>query len=527
MEYCRFHPVDAATWYCSRCTFNVCDSCIDDGGMHKDESCFSCGGSITSLGAKNNAKPFWRRLEESFKYPLTKECMFLIGVVSFLSTLLSSIAQYVPFAIFPIYLLYGLMLKYCFSCLTLTARGKLTAPDITAAYGGGGMLLLKFFVIMVAAGLSVYIAQSFIGMGFGMLLGCFWVIGFPAIIINYSITEEIGSAMNPFSILKVVLSIGMPYVLILCFILVMTGSVSVINELLGGYSWLSEAFQSVTSNYYSVVIFHLIGYMVFQYQDQFGFVAREDEGPRKKIRPESEKALAKIEVFLKEGEYQRVIELYQLAIKKQPKERILLERFFKYLIATKDTKHLPDFADSYLRQAVDKGDDYNLSIYFQQIQTVLPKYLPSSPELRLSLAKNLYSRGDFKRVIKVLNKLHKLFPEFKGTAEAYALLAQSLERVPGMAESAKKYWFAAKKMGYVGEVIDSAAKASFDSRPLSAQLATKASLGKPSLKEGLVVEEGRSQGENIIADKIAKIAADKAAEKDRDEANKKPIEFEL
>lgn len=68
MDYCKYHPLTAATYYCDACDTKTCDTCCDDEKIKL--RCFSCSKQLESLGAVNYARPFWRRLEESFRYPL-------------------------------------------------------------------------------------------------------------------------------------------------------------------------------------------------------------------------------------------------------------------------------------------------------------------------------------------------------------------------------------------------------------------------------------------------------------------------
>src|SRR5690606_29870686 len=109
------------------------------------------GQALDPLGAANNALPFWRRLEESFRYPLKGGAAALVVVVS----LLMSTVIYLPLGWLWYLIVLGRFMKYCFSCLEHTARGKLLPPDITEGYGGGLSLLLNLLVMFVVAGAAI------------------------------------------------------------------------------------------------------------------------------------------------------------------------------------------------------------------------------------------------------------------------------------------------------------------------------------------------------------------------------------
>ena len=125
--FCKYHPIEAATYFCSRCQKYTCDSCSNEDTHSGGVSCFLCSRPLKSLGSAATEEPFWRRLDKSFKYPLNTYALVMIVGVS----ILSSILAYVPFAILWQLMLTGAMVSYCFACLKQTAIGNFTAPDIT------------------------------------------------------------------------------------------------------------------------------------------------------------------------------------------------------------------------------------------------------------------------------------------------------------------------------------------------------------------------------------------------------------
>jgi hypothetical protein len=113
MDYCKYHPISPATYLCESCKTTTCDSCVDYFTQHNSELCFNCGTQLNSLGAVNNAEPFWRKLDQSFKYPVKSQPLTLIIGVS----VLTSILMFIPFTFIWQILLTGCFVKYCFSCL--------------------------------------------------------------------------------------------------------------------------------------------------------------------------------------------------------------------------------------------------------------------------------------------------------------------------------------------------------------------------------------------------------------------------
>jgi hypothetical protein len=132
------------------------------------------------LGSGHSAVPFWRRLEESFRYPLNVQTLILIVGVAILMPILG----YLPFTFVWYLMVFGAFLKYCFSCLQNTAHGLMVAPDITEAYGGGLDLVGKLLVILIATGAVIFAAFNYLGGAIAGIVATILIAGLPATMIN-------------------------------------------------------------------------------------------------------------------------------------------------------------------------------------------------------------------------------------------------------------------------------------------------------------------------------------------------------
>lgn len=423
-SYCDYHPLAPATYSCESChTFN-CDNCVDE-GEHNIPNCFTCAKPVDHLGAVNSATPFWRRLEESFRYPLKGSAPGLILVVS----LLSSLAMYLPFGFVWSLMIAGSFLKYCFSCLENTARGRLIPPDISEGYGGGLTLLAKMLFMLLVAGFVVFGAYRFLGPQIAALLGFLMIVALPAVIIMYGMTEHVLESLNPLNLLRLIAAIGLPYGLLLAFIMIMSASVGVISEVLGSrFALMSGILQSAISNYYSVVMFHIMGYMIFQYQGELGFTAREDHGEVKAPRPARERMAAHIDIALKNGDYNLAVSLFRAGLKKYPEDRDFNRRYFEFLCAT--GRNVAAAADRYLNYLIRSDQEHQLQIIYKRVLQLDKDYQPASAALRHRLASACKQGGDPRTAVRLLNGLHRQYQDYPRLAEAYELMADALEDIP-------------------------------------------------------------------------------------------------
>ncbi len=435
MNHCKYHPLSGATYHCHNCTTFLCDKCVDD--SQRDRRCFCCSTPLESLGSGNTVPPFWRRLPEAFRYPLNSSSLSLIIGMAVLTFVLSLM----PFIAYVTVILYlfaaGSVMKYSFTCLERTALGEMKAPDVMDAYEGG-IRLLRQLILMTALLAGIVIAGGYyLGMTVGGFLLTIVVCAYPAMLIRFAITQSLLSALNPLNALSMIAAIGLPYGLLMAFLLIMVSSVAVLEGIIGNaVPALFHLLQGIISNYYTVVMFHLMGYMLFQYQTQLGYSARMDD--EDESRPEIEQLNAKLDVMLKEGYYEQLVAGFYQAFKQFPQETSFYDRYFEFLCACKKPALMKDFGELYLRLWLAKKRFDKLTVVYKQILFVVPDFAPLEPALRMQLAQQLHYQGDNKQAIKLLNGMHKLYPEFSGLGEAYSLLAKALEQTPGMQAQAEK-----------------------------------------------------------------------------------------
>lgn len=447
MKVCEYHPLSGASYHCAECAVSLCETCCDEQHPHVMH-CFVCHQPLQAVPANNGAEPFWRRFDKAFRYGLSRQALILVGGVSLVTTF----AGFLPFSLLWYLLAFGALMKYSFSCLQATANGQMTPPDIATAFGGGLSLLLRLLGIVIATLLSVALAFSLLGPVIGGIVGIVAVAALPASLIIFAMTDRIGDAVNPLGALQLMSTVGLPYGLLLAILLVMSGSVQVISELFGAnLSWLALSLNSMVSNYYTVVTFHLMGYMLFQYQDELDYVSpalRERPLPRE----QDEWCIAKAQVLLKAGEIDKAAGLLSDACQKHPGSEKLHEHCFEFLLATSHPAKpsrgecLRSFADRYLSLLLRRKLHFKLAPSYLRIRQRLPDFVPATPSVRHALAQACEKAGEARLALNLLNGLHRQFPDYKALIPAYELMAQLLDRQPATRPQAEKCRALLKKL---------------------------------------------------------------------------------
>lgn len=436
MKYCRYHPLTPAAHKCNYCQISQCDYCVDEGVEGSNGRCFICCNEVESLGARYSAVPFWRRFQEIFRYPLKAETIvFIVGIA-----LLNILIVFLPFTILWFLILLGIFMKYCFSCLEKTAKGSIVPPNITSAYAGGIVLALKLIMILFIVGGSTVGLQIWLGTATATFFGVLAICCCPAIIINFSLSESVIDAVNPLKIAYLITAVGLPYGLLLAIILIMSASVSFINQLISSEaSFVSLGLQMIVSNYYTIVIFHLMGCMLFQYQGRLGFIARQENVTSQSVRSEADIILAKIEVYVKEGYYDEALMMFQESLKAHDKNKVLHDKYFKLLLATKNLPIIDIFVPIYIKFLVENNATDQLTLAYKRILKVYPKFVPKAPADRLLLAQECQASGDSLSVVRLLDGLHHSSPDYNNLLIAMDLMLEALRKLPHLSEKAQEF----------------------------------------------------------------------------------------
>lgn len=437
MSHCKYHPLKPASYYCRNCKIFTCDVCCDENPASDDlesRRCFNCAQPLTYLGAAYSVEPFWRKLNQIYRYGFKKEALLLIA----LTTALSFIAEYYQFTI--LLLIPAIfLLRYSFQCLENTAAGKMEAPSMKESLEGGVQLLVQVIAIG-GLGIALIIAVgSFFGLELAVITLCFVLIVLPANFILLAVNGDIAEAISPSNIVQLIKSTGAAYIVMLVFLFIMSSSLLVLSSIIGTeHQNIQIIANNLVSGYYCIITFHMMGYLVFQKQDALGFYAA-DSSVSHDPRTELQIKTAQIEVLVKEGRYALAIEIYSELLPKNYNNLSLWEKCFKLICGVRDQDALVRFSDNYLPKIMSRGDEYATANAYRAIIAVIPNYQPSKADICTDLARDLFNQGNYKAVIKVLNNFHKRFNNKEATFEAYTLLANALAKTPALAHKAESY----------------------------------------------------------------------------------------
>ncbi|WP_154715111.1 B-box zinc finger protein [Neptuniibacter caesariensis] len=434
MDYCKYHPTVAATFKCKHCDMTLCDQCVD----HSEDGirCFICGEELESLGAGHDITPFWRRLDKAFKYPMNRETMLLIVIASVVSSFGALIGGISGFVL-------GLIVtaattKFSFMCLQHTADGKLECPEAKESLSGGLKIVLHFIAIFIFISLMIYGVSQSLGETASVIAILFWTISLPAIFVSYARNESIIDAINPIEIIKLVSALGGSYFLLLLFLSIMAASVGTLNHILSDFYFFSTVLQSIVSYYYLVVIFHLMGYLIFQKQKKLGFVSRFDDDDALFSRPESQRESAKLNVLAKAGKFDELEATFRDLVKSNPDDLFLSQKMMDFFEAAKKYDRVDSYFPGYLDLIEKNNRAGQAVILYQKLTHKNPDYQLATAETRFRLANLCLAASKPALAVKLINGIHRDHPDFTDMVAAYETMLAALKEIPGRGMQAEK-----------------------------------------------------------------------------------------
>lgn len=438
---CKFHPVELAINHCRCCDADYCESCSDESAARavtataakkSGHQCFVCNKPMTPLKGVQRIAPFWSRLPDVYRYPFNIGAVSALLIVSVLSAFLgnSGLLLIIPSI--------AIML-YSFACLRETAMGNLKAPGVEACFEGS--IAPVFYVLIVILVLGFGAASAFgLGSGFGILAVALYVLVLPAAIILIAVKKELLPALNIFALLSVIKSTGISYFVMLLFIIIMMSSVFALMSFFGGQanSFLGLFFESLISNYYSLVVFHIMGYLVYQNQEALGFKTKA-QSIELSDRSDSDRTKAKIEILIKAGDYDTAQKIARKQLSAPEATLWDWSRTFTLMCVSTPSAETALFFNQYASKLEAVGEVDKVADAYTQLKKNQPKFVVKDHQQRLSIAQSLFDMGQYPPVVNMLHLFHQESDNSIQVNKALKLLSDSLLLIPGREKLANQY----------------------------------------------------------------------------------------
>ena len=423
---CNYFPDNPASWLCNSCHAQYSERCIPSGHSprwgRRGPGCIRCNSELRYLGSATGAKPFWQMLPHFFRYPLHLNSLFVIIGLALGSLLLGKGLLTLFLALFGM----AVIIKYSFAIIETRGSGKTKPPGLGEVLGGDKEhLFLKQMAVLFLLGVAVGFAYR-VGEFVGMLVGGFITLAMPASIMLLAVEKSVTRALNPFALLSLMFAVGWPYILLwLCVQIISAGPYYSFGFLLTALpETLVIPMLIAISVYFTFVLYAMLGYVLFEYQQELGFESTASDDELDERAFEKAKALGEASVLIKEGEYDRARASLRKALDIVRDDIELHQHYHKLLMLLDDDTALANHAEFFIdlaqrNNALSKGVPVLLDV-----QTRVAGFQLKDIKLALQLARLLQLQGQHKAVVRLFHNLHKTKANDPNLPAAYLLVAK-------------------------------------------------------------------------------------------------------
>jgi tetratricopeptide (TPR) repeat protein len=284
-----------------------------------------------------------------------------------------------------------------------------------------------FMILGLLIGLLVYLFGK-TGFDIGSLLVD---VVAPAGIMIIAVTRSLGQAINPAKILFYVKTIGSPY-LALCFFLL---SLTTSSHWLQGFlynnmdSWLALPLLSFIDFYFVLIIYHMMGYAIYQYHEELGvFAAVSFEEAEAKLSSGkgADPVLSKLGTLIANGQQDEAIGLLSAELRTRWENNDLHERYQKLLVATGKQTEALHHAREFIAKLVTEKRLFQALDLCEQCLKLDPEFQlqDSYQVLDLAVAARMGRRA--KLAIDLMRRFDRRYPDHPHIPAVYLLSAQIL-----------------------------------------------------------------------------------------------------
>lgn len=434
MTQCNLHPTRTAQWHCPRCGLDLCSECVirqeagPAAGGRLLRSCPKCLVETRWIGAETVIKPFWERLPKFFVYPLAPATMIYMAILA-----LGSLVYWNWIVQF---LCWILLLNYAYIALRKTASGDLNPPPVHEMLSGDFLevvvpVVKQAILIFVLIVLGVFLTGH-LGFIAGLLYLLLAVFLLPSMIIVLVNTEQLTTALNPAAFLALPFKIGRGYFIMFVFLALLAGAPGVLLQWFMPYlpPLLGLYLMSLAENYYTVISYHLMGYVLLQYHESIGYEIEADDirgaSVEKQKSPDTpasrEKKMAA--ALRREGRLDEAVDhIRQWHRQGGEFDAELAEQYFELLKARNDSAGIIEHGPVYLEFAVSEGKRKKALEGYDTCRRIDPGFSVKAPVL-FKLGEWMVDDGRFRDALKVFSRLVKTHPGANEVPLSYFRAAQ-------------------------------------------------------------------------------------------------------
>src|SRR5690554_4150934 len=157
--------------------------------------------------------------------------------------------------------------------------------------------------------------------------------------------RSVGAAVNPMNLAVLISRIGTPYFLLYGYLILLTLASGAAQDFAVNHfpMWVAQPLAGFLNSTFTLILFHMLGYLLFQYQEELGFasdIQDEISETDQHQRDRSSRFDADLDMNLKDGNYDRVQSMLKEALKRDRTNSTRIGQLYQLLTARNDAEEL-------------------------------------------------------------------------------------------------------------------------------------------------------------------------------------------
>lgn len=378
--------------------------------------------------------PFWQRLSEITLYPAKPAAMITIGVLALarLLGLLPGLAGWLLDLLVTVALY-----RFAFEVLRATANGRMEPPEgMGETAQSSGWLAIWLQLIFIVAAVLLIVLLGWIGLALCVVM----LVGYPGAVMSLAIDQNLGHALNPGTWIQIMTRLGWPYFVAFGLILVIFISAG------NAQSWLAKLLPLAVglpvfhfiSGYALIATFHLMGYLIWQYQDELGFTP--DAVPTLQLNRNADTdqyILDEAAQMVRDGETDMATEALQAHLRERGGTEAVHTQYRKLVRLKGDRNELVRHGKQWLPMLLAQEREKTAVELCRELADLDPTFVITDAESNARLAERASTLGHAQLALRLINGFHKRHPKSADIPAMYLLAARLLSERMGKDAEAK------------------------------------------------------------------------------------------
>lgn len=429
---CKYHPEIPSRWHCPDCSIHFCSRCVqaNDRG---EAYCPVCNLMLVKQESSAAIPPFWKRMPAMFIYPLHPASLLFLAIMSF-----ASLLELVPLGgVIAAIILPFILMKYAFQVLQYTAIGQMRPPRGSTSMSGRDFELpvksyLLLIVISFIAGLL-----SELGLLAMIVALVLLTILFPAMTMVLGVTRKFFQALNPLQLIEMIRMIGPGYLGLVGILMLLYGASGALLMLMvpmitPDNLLVVSIIVTFATSYYTIVMFHLMGYVIYQHHEALGVEIEVEYEPPSVTRgspaPVGQSPVTKAQLLVQEGhpEIAGPFIARHLSSEMTAEQIQLHELYIKLLKQQGENEELLRAGREYILNLMAYGHGKKALQIFRLCHKVDPAFHLNHAEYTHTLVEAAQRASDYELMLALANNFAKRHPDYSNMFEIYLAVARVL-----------------------------------------------------------------------------------------------------